>query len=55
MTDTAKKMPLLETRGLKKTFGTLEVLKGVDMHIQKERCSPSSARQAAAKAPCSGA
>ena len=35
MTDTAKKMPLLETRGLKKTFGTLEVLKGVDMHIQK--------------------
>ena len=30
MTDTAKKMPLLETRGLKKTFGTLEVLKGVD-------------------------
>ena len=35
MTDTAKEMPLLETRGLKKTFGTLEVLKGVDMHIQK--------------------
>ena len=30
MTDTAKKMPLLETRGLKKTFGTLEVLKGVE-------------------------
>ena len=37
MTDAAKKMPLLETRGLKKTFGTLEVLKGVDMHISTAR------------------
>lgn len=42
-------MAILEVKGLHKSFGALEVLKGVDLSMEKGRCSPSSVQAAAAK------
>lgn len=46
---------ILETRNLKKSFGKLEVLKGISTEIRRGEVCPSSAPPAAASPPFSGA
>lgn len=43
---------MVEVKGARKAYGTLEVLKGIDLSVSRGRSSLSSARVALAKVPC---
>lgn len=48
-------MALLEIKNLSKSFGDLQVLKDINIQVEKERSLSSSALRVPAKAPCSDA
>ena len=43
----------LRVEGVVKNFGAISVLKGVDMHVKRGRCSASSATTGPESPPCS--
>jgi polar amino acid transport system ATP-binding protein len=44
--------PIVDITALRKSYGTNEVLKGIDLKVRPARSSPSSARAARARARC---
>ena len=55
MNGAEKGMPILQVEGLKKSFGKLEVLRGIDEQIREGEAYPSSAPAAGERAPFYGA